>query len=244
MRTLAALLFLSLAAGTARAQTILHEENRFASSQHWALELRMGPYSPDIDTEFSGASQPPHAKYFGSKKRVLFQAEIDYQFFHRFGSAALGAQAGYFREGAQSFDVTGTETTGDRTALTLIPTSLQLVYRMDWAAKHLGIPLVPYGKVGFNYTFWRVTDANGDTARASDGSKGSGGTPGWQAAAGVAILLDWIDFGSARALDSETGVNHTYVFGEVARYAATGLGRKNALNVGDTTWIAGLMFEF
>jgi hypothetical protein len=244
MKTLAALLLLTLAARPAQAQTVVHEENRFASSQHWALELRFGPYSPDVDSEIAGAPEPPHYKYFLDKKKLLFQLEVDYQFFHAFGSAAVGAQAGYFREGAYSYDVTGADRTGDRTALTLFPTALQLVYRMDVAAKRLGIPLVPYGKVGFNYTFWRITDANGDTAKADDGSKGSGGTPGWQAAAGLAIMLDWIDPGSARALDAETGVNHTYIFVEVAHYAVSGLGKKDVLHVGDTTWSAGLMFEF
>jgi hypothetical protein len=244
MRRLAALLFLVLGARTAQAQTVLHEENRFASSQRWALELRAGPYSPKIDSEFPGAAEPPHFKYFLDKKKPLFQAELDYQFFHALGSAAVGLQVGYFREGAYAYDVAGAERTGDRTALTLVPTALQLVYRMDVAAKRLGVPLAPYGKVGFSYTFWRITDANGDTAKAPDGSKGSGGTPGWQAAAGLAIMLDWIDPASGRALDAETGVNHTYIFGEFAHYAATGLGRKNALHVGDSTWSAGLMFEF
>ena len=31
---------------------------------------------------------------------------------------------------------------------------------------------------------------------------------------------------------------------EGARYDASGLGRKGALHVGDTTWMVGLMFEF
>jgi hypothetical protein len=104
--------------------------------------------------------------------------------------------------------------------------------------------VVPYGKVGLSYTLWQITDANGDVARSDDGHKGRGGTPGWQAAGGVALLLDFIDPGSARALDSDTGVNHTYLFAEIGRYEASGLGRKNALHVGDTTWVAGLMFEF
>jgi len=239
-----ALLLLALAAPSARAQTILHDENTFRSPQHWALEVRFGPYSPDVDAEFQSAAEPPHYKYFLNKKKLLFQLELDYQFFHAFGSAAVGLQAGYFREGAQSYDVQGIDRSGDHTALSLFPGAVQLVYRMDVPAKRLGIPLVPYAKAGLSYTYWRITDANGDTARGDDGSKGRGGTPGWQAAAGLAIMLDWIDPASARALDAETGVNHTYIFGEYAHYAATGLGRKNALHVGDSTWSAGLMFEF
>jgi hypothetical protein len=235
-------LLAGLAARSAQAQTFVQTENRFRSPQHWALELRFGPYSPDVDAEFKGGADP-HKQYFSNKHHLMFQVELDYQFFHRFGSAAVSAQAGYFHEQAKAKDLAG-NSSGDSTGLLLVPTALQLVYRMDEASRRLSIPLVPYAKLGLNYTIWRVTDANGDTARASDGKKGLGGTPGWQAAAGVALLLDFIDAGSSRALDSETGVNHTYVFAEVARYEASGLGRKNALHVGDSTWSVGLMFEF
>jgi len=237
-----ALVVVLLAARTAQAQAILHDE-RFRSPQHWAIELRCGPYAPEVDSEFKGAADP-HSRYFLNKHKPLFQLEVDYQFFHRFGSAAVGAQLGYFREGAYAYNVAGTERTGDRTALTLLPVAVQLVYRMDVAARRWNVPFAPYVKAGLSYTMWQITDANGDVARADDGKKGRGGTPGWQAAAGVALLLDWIDPGSARALDSDTGVNHTYLFAEIGRYDASGLGRKNALHVGDTTWVAGLMFEF
>ena len=235
---------LLLAARAAQAQTtVIHDADRFRSPQHWALELRCGPYAPEVDSEFKGGADP-HYRYFLNKKKPIFQVEVDYQFFHRFGSAAVGAQIGYFREGAYAYNVAGTDRTGDRTALTLVPTALQLVYRFDVGARRLGIPVVPYGKVGLSYTLWQITDANGDVARSDDGRKGRGGTPGWQAAGGVALLLDFIDPGSARALDADTGVNHTYLFAEIGRYEASGLGRKNALHVGDTTWVAGLMFEF
>jgi hypothetical protein len=246
MRTrLLLVLVAALWAHSARAQTsVFHEENRFRSPQHFALELRFGPYSPEVDSEFNGAAEPPHYKYFLDKKKLLFQVELDYEFFRAFGTAAVGVQAGYFKEGAYAYNVAGTDRTGDPTALSLFPTALQLVYRLDVAARRLGIPLVPYAKAGLSYTFWRVTDANGDTARAGDGSKGSGGTPGWQAAVGLALLLDFLDPGAARALDSDTGVNHTYLFGELTRYEASGLGAKNKLHVGDSTWTVGLMFEF
>jgi hypothetical protein len=236
-------LALSLAARSAEAQAVLHDEGRYRSSQHWALEVRLGPYSPDVDSEFKDAATP-HETYFGSKRRVMAQLELDYQFFHLFGSAALGAQVGYFRESANSFNVAGNARTADKTALLLVPMALQLVYRMDEAAKRWNVPVVPYVKAGLSYTIWRISDSNGDVAHSATGQSGRGGTPGWQAAVGVSLLLDFLDPSSARALDGETGVNHTYLFVEGARYDASGLGRKKVLKVGDTTWVAGLMFEF
>jgi len=235
----AALLLLS---ARAEAQTVIHDANRFRSPQHWALELRVGPYAPEVDSEFKGGADP-HNKYFLDKRRPIYELELDYQFFRGFGSAAVGGQFGYFWEGAKAFNTAGTDRTGDSTALQLFPFAVELVYRMDEGARRWSIPVVPYVKAGLSYTLWRVTNANGDTASAG-GQKGKGGTPGWQAAAGVSLLLDFLDPSSARALDSETGVNHTYLFAEIGRFEASGLGRKKALHVGDTTWVAGLMFEF
>jgi hypothetical protein len=245
MRAAAAGLVLAtaLVARAAHGQEIIHDRERFRSPQHWAVELRFGLYAPEVDSEFGGAESPPHQAYFGDKRRLMPALEVDYQFLHLFGSAAVGLQIGYMREKGKAFDMTG-KPSGDDTTLLLVPVAVQFVYRMDEAARRLNIPIVPYGKFGLSYTLWRITDANGDTAHTDDGKRGRGGTPGWQAAAGVALLLDFIDAASARALDADTGVNHTYVFFEYGRFEASGLGRKNALHVGDTTWFAGLMFEF
>jgi hypothetical protein len=228
----------------ARAQTILHEENRFRTPQHWAIELRFGPYAPEIDTEFKGPTDHlPYKTYFGDKHHLLMQLELDYQFFHSFGTAAVGLQAGYFWKSTQALTLAG-DASGDKTKLELFPMAIQAVYRLDSLSRNLKLPLAPYGKLGLNYTVWRITDGNGDIPHPGSGGRGLGGTPGWQAAAGVAFLLDVLDPGAARALDDDTGVNHTYVFGEVARYAAAGLGSSKVLHVGDTTWVLGLMFEF
>jgi hypothetical protein len=243
MKALLAILALTLAARTAQAQAVLHDDpGAFRSPQNWAIELRFGPYIPEIDSELKGADSPPYQTYFGKKHHLMSQLEVDYQFFHLFGSAAVAGQVGYLTASAKARNAAGHET-GDKTNLLLVPTAVQLVYRMDEAARRWSIPLVPYAKLGLSYTFWRIGDGNGNVAKSEDGGHGSGGTPGWQAAVGVALQLDLLDPGSARSLDSETGVNHSYLFFEYAHYEASGLGRKNVLHVGDTTWVLGLMFE-
>ena len=60
----------------------------------------------------------------------------------------------------------------------------------------------------------------------------------------MALLLDFMDLASARNLDIETGVNHSYLFFEWNHVEATGLGMKNKLHVGDSRWVLGLMCEF
>ena len=125
----------------------------------------------------------------------------------------------------------------------MIPLAALLVYRLDEGAARWHIPLVPYAKIGLNYTIWTVTNGNGDVPYSS-GGKGQGGTMGWQAALGISLRLDFLDPGAARGFDADSGVNHTYAFFEFDHIDGSGLYRKDVLRVGDNTWFAGLMFEF
>lgn len=239
-----------LASAPAAAQLVVQNASpRFASPQRFALELRLGPYSPDIDEEFGGA-KTPHEDYFGDDTRLMFQLEFDWQVYRHpaVGSVGIGAAAGFFREKADSpfnaSDEPNAPRSGDRSRLSLFPLAALAVYRADQLWRLWTIPLVPYGKLGLNYTFWNIYDGNDLIAESPGGGRGRGGTLGWQAALGLSLVLDIIDLGSARELDSETGINHTHVFVELVKYEASGLGQKNKLRVGDTTWLAGLLFEF
>jgi hypothetical protein len=232
---------------SAAAQQTLLRASPYASTQRFAVELKVGPYAPDVDGELGRAQ--PHREFFGTKTRLMLRVELDYQFFARFGTLAVGGSVGTFSESARAFIDPGpgqppTVRSGDETELSLTPLAVSLVYRFDPAARRWGIPIVPYAKVGLDYTLWTITDGNGQVARAGASGRGRGATPGWHAALGAAFLLDVVDPGSARALDAEIGVNHTYVFAEVTKIEASGLGQRGKLHVGDTTWFAGLMFEF
>ena len=230
----------------AQAQIFQRPNENYRTPKRFALELRFGPYGPDVDDEFGGTKTPYH-DYFGAKRHLMSQVELDYQFFTGFGSAAVGIAAGFYTDVGPAKTVEPVEDSGDETRISLFPTALLLVYRADQLWQRWRIPLTAYGKVGLNYTFWNVSDGNGDVAEPRDiglTGRGRGGTWGWQAAVGVSLVLDFIDPGSARELDAETGVNHTHAFFELAKYSVSGLGQSGKLNVGDSTWVAGLMFEF
>lgn len=220
------------------------------TERDFALELRFGLYTPNVDSEFSGSGARPNSLLFGNSRRPMWQMEFDWEFLQRFGTLAVGASIGYWKENASACyraELTagqGCKPSGDNTSLRLIPFAALLVYRMDEAAKRWRIPLVPYGKIGLNYTIWTVSDGNGEVPNYPTGGHGQGGTAGWQAAVGLALQLDFIDSGTARAFDAESGVNHTYAFFELAHVDGAGLYRSNVLRVGDNTWFAGLMFEF
>jgi hypothetical protein len=261
-------LVVTLAAGPAQAQDVSHVQTEesstaqhgdFRSPREWAIELRFGPYAPDVDSEFSGnPAATPYKTIFGSKRHLMSQLEFDWQFFQAFGSLGVGVVVGYYSQSAKAFvfdPTTGTCQTdpssttgaclvsGDTTSLRLIPVAALLVYRWDVAAERWKVPLVPYAKLGLNYTFWEINNGNGNVPDYK-GGHGSGGTAGWQAAAGMSLLLDILDPDAARGLDMETGVNHSYVFFEWNHVDASGLGMSKKLHLGDSRWVLGFMFEF
>ncbi len=260
-------LVLLIAAGTltasqARAQTIYHDDFivQDQSDEAWngtprefAIEVRFGLYTPNVDSEFGGGNTAPQPQLytFGSKQRPMWQIEFDWEFLQKFGTLALGGVVGYYKENSHACKLSGlsadgqcADPSGDNTGLRLIPLAALLVYRMDEAANYWKIPLVPYAKFGLNYTIWTVTNGDGNVATYPSGGRGQGGTMGWQAAAGLSLQLDFLDPGAARGFDADAGVNHTYAFFELDHIDGSGLYRKDVLRVGDNTWFAGLMFEF
>lgn len=229
-------------AAPARAQVVQNEFGPYRSPQHFALELRFGPYRPDIDSEFGGR-RTPHKDFFGDGRRLMSQIEFDYQFLRHVGTAAVGIGVGYFTETGKNRTAAGEET-DDTTTLRLFPFSLSGVYRFDLLYERFRIPVVPYGKIGLDYVVWTITNGNGDVPEDPVGGRGQGGTWGWHAAMGVSFVLDFLDPVSAQQFDAELGVNHTHLFAELGTWNVNGLGMSNKLRVGDTTWVGGLLFEF
>jgi hypothetical protein len=208
-----------------------------ASPHGWNLELRFGPYRPDVDSEFAarGSAARPFAQLFGSSQHLMMQLEVDRQLLHRGGTWALGVSVGYTNASAPALASDMTTPSGDETGLRLIPLSAALVYRADVLRQRYGSLLVPYAKAGLDCTLWRMSD----TAEPNL----DGRTFGWHAAAGVSLDVSFLDPEAARTMDRESGVNQTAIFFEVAHYGLDNFGSGAALHLGDTTWFAGLMLE-
>lgn len=236
-----------LAPGRAGAVDILNDEpepatHNFKSSQNFAFELKFGPYRPNIDSEFSNGVTP-YADYFGSGRHLLSQIEVDWQLFRKFGSAGIGLGLGYFSVSGPAPLATG-QISGDRSELKVVPVSVSAVYRFDYFLERNNFPLVPYGKLGLDWAYWRITDGNDELAHDSMGGTGQGGTLGWHGTVGVALMLETFDPEAARDFDTELGVNHTGIIFEYTHADISGLGREGKLHVGDSTWALGLLLEF
>jgi hypothetical protein len=242
---------------------------RYESSQWFALEIKFSPYTPHIDQSPGLDGATPFADLFNKQDdvdkrgqqpayRLLTTVEFDVQFLHRaWGNLGFGITTGFYRRtthGFQrapnpdtgAFDVTcqvpSCVRSGDIVSLNIIPLSLLFVYRFDLLANRYRIPLVPYVKIGLAYYIWFMGDGNNAIAKSPE--KAHGGTFGWVAHPGLALQLDFIERGVAKTLDTELGINHTYLFCELNYADIRGFGAQNKLNLSDLMLNAGLAFEF
>jgi hypothetical protein len=247
----AAFACLGLAAPSAHAteQDMFNETaNKGKSPQHFALELRISPYMPNVDSESGLNGKTPYKDTFGSSPRPLVGVEFDWQAVRipQVGTLGPAFAVGYYQVGAKSFTLAGARSAED-TDLNLYPMYLVAVLRIDTFWVHYKIPLVPYAKAGMGLAFWQITNPGGTSTSPtpSGGSvSGKGYTWGTQWAAGLGIALDSLDAGASRNLDNTVGINNTYLYGEYYLSALNGIAQSHPLIVGTDTWCAGLAFEF
>lgn len=237
--------------------TLLLPGAALAQSPEWStdqwimLELKLGPYAPNIDAEFDG-SATPFKDLFQSPTGLFLAGELDVEVWRPFGTLAVGLGLGWYGKSAKALVDTGDDTTpasdlldrseGD-TTINVLPVSVLAIYRADFLWEEWGVPLIPFVKFGVNYSFWWITKGNGDVAKFGD-ETARGGTWGWQFNAGLSLLLDVFEPAAAKNMDVETGINHTYLFFEFYHLSADGFGASDALRVGDTSYVGGLALEF
>lgn len=218
--------------------------------QHWAFELRFGPYYPQVDEEFSSAT--PYESVFDNDPQFYLGLELDWQAVRipYVGALGPGIGWGYTRTSAKA-KITGctvTETdsceSGQDTSLTILPMHLSAVLRLDELMRRTGFPVVPYGKFGVAFATWsagsdsNVTDADGDEVLARDT------TWGIHMAVGGMLSLRFLEPRSSANLYESTGIHHLYLFGEWMNASLDGLGSRPQMHVGTSTWVAGLAADF
>lgn len=234
----------------------------YASSQHFAFELRFGPYSPAVDEEFGyGFGENPLAPYartFGEPSdgqwetdpQFYFGLEFDWQALRIPFVGAIGPGFGWgFTTTSAPAKIVGTqEPAGTDTSLTIMPMHVSVVLRGDELMRRTGVPLVPYGKLGLGFATWSASTTTGDSQVVDpvtmETIDGSGVTWGIHMALGGMLALNWLDGRSAATLDETTSVNHVYLFGEWMNAQLNGLGSTPQLHVGTSTWVLGLAADF
>ena len=272
---LGGLLLVAAGSGAASAQPWWEDVNEpvqdevGAAPVHWNLEIKFGPYVPDVDSEFDlGADEAgPFERMFGDGPFLMSGVTLDRYFLHPGGQLGVTGSIGYFSRSAGAFQVDeeGNVVTdedgmpvrsgGDQTRFRMIPMSLGVVYRFTQLDDRLRVPVIPYARAGLSYYYWWITAPSGDVAEVPtmdcpdlgedcDGDKARGGSLGWQATAGLAFRLERLDPDAEVALRTELGIEHAGLFVEGTVARVDGFGSEEKLSVGDVTWFGGINFEF
>jgi hypothetical protein len=230
-----------------------------ASPQRFAIELKFGPYIPSVDDPIDSNGFGPYTAIFGEindtgvavgppKQGIFSVISFEWQFANYGGPLSLGTQVGYFRDKADGILTESSDgsirSRADQVTFNVVPLAVLLGYRFEMLADRWRVPFVPYARGGLAYGIWWSKDGSGEVSTNNAGVKGRGGSLGWQANLGMMLQLDFIDRGSAKALDQTTGINHTYVFGEYQLSRLDGFGSGKRMSVGDDTYMVGLAVEF
>jgi hypothetical protein len=238
------------AAGTAQAQEdrvdpLSGREHSIHSPQHFAFELRFSPYHNDIDSDPALHGETPYATAFGTAPRFFIGAEFDWQALRipHLGSFGPGVSIGYTNSSDPAQFTNGSGPSGEATSLQIIPMTVMAVLRADALWRDVGIPIVPYAKLGVAYALWRASNTLGTSS--FEGVSGEGHSFGTHIALGISLNLNPFDTYAAQNFDDSVGVNGTYLFAEWDRDDYGGLGlQSDPLRVGGSNWMFGLAFEF
>lgn len=214
------------------------------SPQNAAVEVRFGPYVPNAD---DGVNGTPFRDTFGNEDgeiddRYLLGIEVDWQAL-RLGPIASfgpGFGIGYTRLSARAPFQDGSGRSPQRTSLSILPMYLVGVLRVDVMPKKIGVPLVPYAKLGLGYALWWSED--GDDVAEIDDVRAEGRSFGPQGALGLMFLLDPLEPSAAASFDANLGVNNSYLFAEWYVSKLDGFGGDH-LQVGTNTWMVGIALE-
>jgi hypothetical protein len=214
------------------------------SPQNFAMEVRVGLYNPQVDSDPTLHGNP-YATAFGPSQRYEVAAEFDWQALRipHLGTLGPGIGVGYTKATAIAPRADGGQPPSEETtSLQIFPMYAVAVLRVDVLMREAHVPFVPYAKAGVGYALWRASNTAGTSVQ--NGNVGEGHTVGTQLAAGLAFSLGVIDPNSSRQLDESTGINNTYIFAEYMMSDLTGIGQTTALRVGTNSFVFGLAFEF
>ncbi|WP_437289987.1 MXAN_2562 family outer membrane beta-barrel protein [Sorangium sp. So ce406] len=220
----------------------IQQEERYASPQSFAFELRFGPYSPEVDED--PASGGSFEETFGDDQRFYFGMEFDWLPLRIpfVGVIGPGLGLGITSASANAFEAgSDVRAEAEETSLTIMPLHLSAVVRIDELMRRTGIPIVPYAKAGVGMGLWY--SVSGPRLARPDGVRAQGITWGTHLAAGGMLALNWLDRRASSQLDDSTGINHTYLFGEWMYANLDGFGSRPQMHVGTSTWIAGLALD-
>lgn len=236
LKTAAAALALAAAATAAPAEAQYTYSSSYsdtydrptASPEHFAMEIRVGGYSPDGEGGFDEAFQ----RNFGDEIGPLVGLELDVVPLRipYVGLVGVGVRFDWAKYTGKARALAGdTGNVDQEQEFRIFAFPAMAVLRVDVLARELGVPVILTGKLGLSTV---VTTIDNGSRREH-----AGVNFGLAWGAQVALELDFINPNRARTLDDEWGINHTYLLFEL-------LGNTNGLGGSNIAWTAGLGLTF
>lgn len=187
-----------------------------AASPRWSFEFKGGRFHPQ---------QPDWKRYYGSDSMNHFAVALGYM---PLRALELGAELGYAYDKGQGLLPSSGALGGD-VSYTLVPAHVYLTVRGAFTE---GQWLIPYAGGGWSRVSYRqeVAGQQDHTGHAS----------GWNARAGLQLLLNHLDPRSARNIKAGYGIDYTYLTLEVQKFSAA----INGMELGGKSYLLGVRVEY
>jgi hypothetical protein len=221
-------------------------------SPRWgSFQFSLSPFSPNIDSEFGTLT--PYANAFGTGRPLMVQVLVSKSAWTtEVGVLDVGFGVGYWQAWGlgQYTNSSGATVQGGSTSLMIIPIQVQATYRFDWFYDRWEIPFAPYVRGAIVDYIWSASGQDGTSSWTNPGTgtayRGSGGTFGWSATLGLALVLDAFDTGLSKQMDYDVGINRSMLFFDFTKSSVNDFGSPNSWQLAPSywAWSAGLMFVF
>ena len=194
---------------------------------HWSLEVKGGLFVPDIDN---------WSTYYGRRDTSDYGGSLAYKIFRQL---EVGIEGGFIRDKGKGFApahsaMAGSPVYAGSVTYELYPLNVFVLARGIFSDQQW---LIPYVGGGWTRMFYKEEVQYQSTARGS--------VDGFHARAGIQLLLDGLDPSAANSFYLDYGVHHTYLFLEAEHIRASiDTVSSGSVNLGGTSWLAGLLFEF
>jgi hypothetical protein len=246
---------------------------RASKPPQFTVEVRFGPYLPNIDGHVPGGATPfadvfgldcssSTPTFTGSVKQAFSGGlEFDYTPFRIPYVGAVGAGLGWsftqFSNQAQLTSSTRSapQCSQEKTSLQIMPMHLSVVLRADDLMRRTGVPIVPYGKFGVGLAWWRSSNDLGTETVCGPASAPTRCGPGDTVTGHGNGLTPGLHFavGAALALNflqpqSSARLEQTtgvhHAYLFGEYYNDTITLVQNVMHVGAQSWVAGLAIDF
>jgi hypothetical protein len=192
--------------------------DQFLEPAHWSLEVKGGSMAPALEN---------WAYYYGRRTMPEYAVSLAYKVLPQL---EFGVGVGRIKTKGRAQKVAQATLIGEVT-YELDPVNVFLMARGVFIDDQW---LVPYLGGGWTRMYYRQAIQDQGTVR--------GHADGYHARAGLQLLLDGMDPAAAARMYQSYSIFHTYIFIE-AEYTKA-IDRPTSINLGGTSYLGGLLFEF